>query len=295
MSQTLHVDTLSLARVPSAGSIEADNLQHQTWRGYGLLAILLLVTAVTLMGCSSSPKMTATDVSCDIISGKTFSGLFERWPENMAVYLDKAFATTVEEASQPITTTSGVVQESYYDWNSEIGAYQLSTFDRRPRYVHLTTGDEGPTLGRVIECLGAPTQYSMRYGSAGDSRPFIVGELFYTDKGVIVRIRVPNSEIEDTSNSKNVIRAVNNATPVRPRMQWVESGRDIETMNWRAALYEWQPDEMSGIAFTQQNLAYYSSFRPWPGALDKVELTYIAPHLLPASGVESPLQPTRVP
>ncbi len=260
-----------------------------------LTAIVLFTAILALAGCSTSPRRGSTEVNCDIIDGKAFAGLFEQPTKELALYLEEAFTTTIQEASEPITTTNRVMQKSYYDWSGEAGTYQLYAFDRQPRYVYLTFGDKkSPALGRVIECLGEPTHYSMRYGSAGDAPPFVIGEFFFTDRGVIVNVQVWNAEINGTGNQQNPIRAVRASTPV-DRMQWVEPNNDVETMDWLATLYEWLPDETSRLEFAQQRLDYYRTIRPWPGALDRLELTDVAPHEFPASTVDSPVQPTTAP
>lgn len=263
--------------------------------GLTFAATVLFAAAAALVGCSSPPRVGATDISCDIIAGKAFWGLFKQPPENLVLYLEGAFTTTVEEASQPITTTNSVMQKSYYNWSSAEGIYQLSAFDLQPRFVYLTFGDKkSPALRRVIECLGAPSYYSMRYGSAGDAAPFVIGELFFTDKGVIVNVQVENAEINGAGSQQNPIRAVTDSTPV-DTMQWVEPNHDVETIDWLATLDEWLPDETSRQAFTQQRLDYYRTFHPWPGGINRMELTYVEPYLLPALTVESPLQPTGTP
>lgn len=278
----------------SVHGCQPQRLWHQIKFGYCLRAGILSAAAIVLANCSFLPRVGTTAISCDIIDGKALVSLFKQSPEDMALYLENAFNTTVEQVSQSVTTTNSVVQESYYDWSTETGAYQLATFDLKPRYVFLTFVDEKPTLGRVIECMGAPTYYSLRYGSAGDSRPFVTGELLYTQKGAIVRIQVWNSEVEATGNQQNPVRAVDDSTPV-DMLQWVAPNHDIETMDWLAALYNWQPDEVSRLAFRQQNLDYYRSFRPWPGAINQMELTYVAPHLPPALTDESPFPTTETP
>lgn len=294
MLPALRAEDLLREQVFNVNGPEPQRQRHQARCGFCLAANVVFAAVVALAGCSFSPRVGTTDVSCGIIAGQAFLGLFKQPPQDLALYLEDVFHTNVEEVSQPITTTSGVAQESYYNWSSEIGVYELSALNLTPRYVYLTFADEKPALGRVIECLGAPTHYSMRYGSAGDSRPFVIGELFYADKGVIVRFQVWNSEIQTTSSRQNPVRAVNHSTPV-DRMQWVEPGHDIETMDWLAALYEWRPDETSRLAYTQQKYDYYRSFRLWPGAIDRMELTYVAPYLLPASTIQSPIQPTSAP
>lgn len=252
-----------------------------------------------LLSCSPSTTTSgAMNTACERITNASLANLFKQHANDAYEYLQHEYNTSVEQMSETATTPAHVpYTNTYYSWSDDFSDYQLVTYDSMPRVANVFFRVNPPALARVIECLGAPTHYSLRYGSAGDSRPFLIGELFYLDKGIIAKIGATAIAVDATNllpSTTEFTAALDPSTPVNS-LRLVEANQNIETMDWLSLMSEWQPVVASMNAYIRENQLYYQSVYPWPGAIKRMKLTYIAPHLLSTPSAESQVSPIATP
>lgn len=135
-------------------------------------------------GCSASGSMTTV---CTRITNPPLAGVFQNSALDMTSYLQQEFDPAIKPESETLTSSANLTYtDTYYQWNDDSVSYQLVTFDSKPRYANVAFRQEPPTLLRTVQCLGSPALFSLRYLTAADSRPFLIGELFYPEQGIIV-------------------------------------------------------------------------------------------------------------
>jgi hypothetical protein len=245
-----------------------------------------------ILSCTSGSSISGSlTTDCARITNTPLAGIFQQSSVDAKLYLQQEYDVAVTPESETLVSSTNLTYtNTYYQWSDDAVSYQLATTDSVPRYANVAFRQELPALKRTVQCLGSPAFYSLRYLTAADSRPFLIGELFYTEQGIIVYFGPVYANINATRSDAI---ALNSSMPVEA-VRYVSPNHDVATMDWLALPTEWEPGEASHERYIQQNQGYFTSVLPWPGAIDKMELTYIAPHLIPPSA-DSPIQPPPVP
>lgn len=267
----------------------------------GLRIAVLLSLLLSLAACSSFAQPEGImDISCETLTANGLADVMleTKTQPQLARLIAGAFDLT--PSGYPYTAQAdGSNEHSFftYQWRVAQTGFDAILTDEVLTYVRMMFDNRSaqPALGRVIDCLGAPDYYSIAYSKFPHVlTPQFFMDFYYTDQGIYFHAE-PEAPRLTTSDDLTLLAQPATATTPIWWIEWVAPG-DVRELDWQTSNpfgpYTDRYGEIVGKEeFWQMRSELYEDVQPWPGSIEQLQVTWIAPFLLPLPPTPSPSSP----
>lgn len=266
------------------------------WRAAVLLTLLLSVAA-----CNQSPPQGITDIPCETLTANGMKDMVLKatTPAELAHQIIETFDVTPNDEDWEQTADGDIQQFHYSRWDVAQTGYAALITDDTVTYLVIAFEDYSmqPALGKVIECLGSPDHYFIRYDQAPDAfKPYYVMNFYYTSQGIYLRSIITAPRLQSSDDLTLLDQPATATSPIGS-ITWVAPG-DVCELDWHATVPFGPYADPFGETVDKEEwwaarAEMYEHVQPWPGSIEQLRVTWLPPYMLPPT--PTPTSPPLLP